>query len=57
MTLPDTYYTEKILITGASGYIAGHIIDQLFARGSELVGTVRSAAKGDWIAKRYPGFK
>lgn len=48
---------SKVLITGASGYIATHIVNLLFTQGYEIVGTVRSAAKGDWIANRYPGFK
>lgn len=55
--MPSSYYTDKVLITGASGFVAAHIIDQLFARGLEIVGTVRSAEKGDWLAKRFPGFK
>lgn len=55
--MSSTAIAEKVLITGASGYIAAHIVNQLFAQGYNIVGTVRSAAKGDWIAKRYPGFK
>lgn len=51
------YYSDKVLITGASGFVASHIVSQLFSRGVQIVGTVRSAEKGDWIAKRYPGFK
>lgn len=34
-----------------------HIVSQLFAQGFDIVGTVRSNEKGDWLAKRYPGFK
>lgn len=48
---------DKILITGASGFVAAHIIDQLFAGGYEVIGTVRAFKKGDWIAQRFPGFK
>lgn len=52
-----TPFAEKVLLTGASGYLATHIIDQLFAIGYEVVGTVRSSEKGDWTAQRFPGFK
>lgn len=48
---------SKVLITGASGYIAVYIVGILFSQGYEVVDTVRSAAKGDWLAERYPGFK
>mmetsp|Transcript_54428 Transcript_54428/g.62370 ORF Transcript_54428/g.62370 Transcript_54428/m.62370 type:complete len:376 (-) Transcript_54428:179-1306(-) len=34
--------SEKILVTGASGYVAGHIIIQLVKRGYNVRGTVRS---------------
>lgn len=33
--------TEKFLVTGAAGYMAGHVVEQLLARGHEVVGTVR----------------
>lgn len=39
------------------GFIAAHIVQQLFAQGYTVVGTVRSSEKGDWIAARTPGFK
>jgi nucleoside-diphosphate-sugar epimerase len=35
----------KIFIAGASGAIGGHLVTQLVARGHEVVGTTRSAAK------------
>lgn len=55
--MTSTYYSNKVLVTGASGFIAVHIVSQLFSHGFEIVGTVRSPEKGDWLAKRYPGFK
>jgi len=33
-----------VLVTGASGYIASHIIKELLQRGYHVVGTVRSLA-------------
>jgi nucleoside-diphosphate-sugar epimerase len=35
----------KIFIAGASGAIGGHLVPQLVARGHDVVGTTRSAAK------------
>ncbi|MBL4757745.1 MAG: NAD-dependent epimerase/dehydratase family protein [Rhizobiales bacterium] len=35
---------DKILVSGASGFIASHIIEKLLAAGSEIVGTVRDPA-------------
>jgi 2-alkyl-3-oxoalkanoate reductase len=35
----------KIFIAGSSGAIGGHLVPQLVARGHEVVGTTRSAAK------------
>lgn len=38
--------TQKatVLVTGASGYIASHIIKELLSRGYNVVGTVRNLA-------------
>lgn len=33
----------KVLVTGASGYIASHIIRELLSKGYRVVGTVRNA--------------
>ena len=48
---------ETVLLTGASGFVATHIVSQLFELGYNIIGTVRSEAKGNWLARRYPGFK
>lgn len=34
----------KVLVTGATGYLASHVINELLQRGYEVVGTVRSLA-------------
>lgn len=39
----------KIFIAGASGAIGSHLVAQLVARGHEVVGTTRSAAKTDTL--------
>ena len=33
-----------VLVTGATGYIASHVIHQLLQRGYQVVGTVRNLA-------------
>ena len=38
-----------VLVTGASGFIASHIVDQLLERGYRVRGTVRDAAKSSWL--------
>lgn len=35
----------KVLVTGATGFIAGHVIHQLLEAGHEVIGTARSASK------------
>lgn len=50
--------TQKVLVTGASGFIAAHIIQQLYAKGGySVVGTVRSDEKGQFFVKQYPEFQ
>lgn len=34
----------KVLVTGATGYIASHLIHELLQKGYDVVGTVRSVA-------------
>ncbi|MFB7721335.1 NAD-dependent epimerase/dehydratase family protein [Nocardia sp. NPDC056100] len=37
--------SDLVLVTGASGYLAGHVIDELQGQGYRVRGTVRSLAK------------
>ncbi|OWB77470.1 hypothetical protein B5S32_g1636 [[Candida] boidinii] len=37
--------TEKVLVTGATGFLATHIVDLLLSKGYEIIGTARSEAK------------
>jgi uncharacterized protein YbjT (DUF2867 family) len=39
-----------ILVTGATGFIASHVINQLLQRGYKVVGTVRNLANKDKYA-------
>ncbi|KAH7149821.1 ketoreductase [Dactylonectria estremocensis] len=45
----------KVLLTGGSGFLAGHVIDVLLKRGHSIVTTVRSEAKADKIRVTFPG--
>lgn len=49
--------TQKVLVTGASGFIAAHIVQQLQANRYSVVGTVRSDEKRQFFVKQYPEFK
>ncbi|XXG98838.1 hypothetical protein Hte_005168 [Hypoxylon texense] len=44
----------KVLLTGGSGFIATHILQQLLERGYSVVTTVRSQEKADKIKEAYP---
>ncbi|PCH03990.1 NAD-dependent epimerase/dehydratase [Penicillium occitanis (nom. inval.)] len=44
----------KVFLTGGSGFIASHILDQLLSSGYQVIVSVRSAAKGDGIISALP---
>lgn len=46
----------KTFVTGANGFFAAHVIDQLIALHHTVVGSVRSAAKGDQILATHPEY-
>lgn len=48
---------ETVFITGASGYIAQNIAVQLAAKGYNIVGTVRTTAKGEYLVQQLGGDK
>ncbi|RAH42905.1 SDR family oxidoreductase [Aspergillus brunneoviolaceus CBS 621.78] len=45
---------ETILVTGASGFVASHIIQRFLAGGYNIRGTVRSASTAETVKSRYP---
>lgn len=49
---------STVLVTGANGYLASHIIDQLLSQGYPVKGSVRSLERGSWLktyfSKLYP---
>ena len=44
----------RTLLTGGSGFIASHILDELLKRGHSVVTTVRSQEKADRIRESHP---
>ncbi|KAJ3033588.1 hypothetical protein HDV00_006046 [Rhizophlyctis rosea] len=48
-----TQQKEKILVTGASGFIAAHILNILLDQGYSVRGTVRSDAKAEALRKTF----
>lgn len=51
--MPAVAAPSKVLVTGASGFLASHIIQNLLSEGYIVVGTVRSPSKGDYLANIY----
>ena len=47
--------TERVLVTGMSGYIASHTAKRLLEKGYRVRGTVRNAAKGQAVARLICG--
>lgn len=43
--------TTTVFVSGATGFIAQHIVKSLLEKGYDVVGTVRSASKGDALKK------
>ena len=43
----------KVLVSGASGYIAIWVVDTLLKDGYSVRGTVRSATKGEYLKKQF----
>ncbi|CAH6719902.1 putative NADPH-dependent methylglyoxal reductase Grp2p [[Candida] jaroonii] len=42
---------QEVFVSGASGYIAQNIVKLLISKGYKVIGSVRSAAKGDQLKK------
>ncbi|KAF4634262.1 hypothetical protein G7Y89_g3840 [Cudoniella acicularis] len=53
----STIKMPKTLVTGANGFFAAHVIDQLIAEGHDVTGSVRSESKGQQILARHPEYK
>lgn len=45
-----------ILVTGSTGFIGAHVVDNLLARGYSVRGATRSAAKGEQMKAARPQY-
>ncbi|OWB73182.1 catalytic activity protein [[Candida] boidinii] len=44
---------DKVLVTGATGFVATHVVDVLLSKGYKVIGTARSEAKYEPLLKEY----
>ncbi|ETI21033.1 hypothetical protein G647_07376 [Cladophialophora carrionii CBS 160.54] len=47
----------KVLVTGANGFLATHILSQLVENGYEVTGTVRTQTKTEDVFVAHPSLK
>ena len=45
--------TTSVYVSGASGFIAQHVVQQLIEKGYHVVGSVRSKAKGELLVSQF----
>lgn len=45
--------TGKVLVSGASGFIAAWVVKELLEQGFSVRGTVRSKEKGEYLQKLF----
>ncbi|KAL7421067.1 low-affinity phosphate transporter [Cryptotrichosporon argae] len=55
--MPALQPGSKILVTGASGFIAAHIVREFLAQGFNVRGTVRDDAKGEYLTDLFKDSK
>ena len=51
--MPAVKPGSRVLVTGASGFIAAWVVKTLLEGGFSVRGTVRSAAKGEYLARIF----
>jgi nucleoside-diphosphate-sugar epimerase len=44
---------SKVLVTGASGYIAAWVVKSILDKGHHVIGTVRSPPRGEYLQKLF----
>ena len=50
---PAVPYGSTIVVTGASGLIGSHVVDQALAAGYKVRATSRSAETNSWLADHF----
>lgn len=40
---------RRVAVTGATGFLGSHIVEELVARGATVIGVVRTPSKGAWL--------
>lgn len=53
MTYPSDNSDKLILVTGASGYVAAHVLNEFLENGYSVRGTVRSKSTADKVRKTH----
>ena len=51
--MPAIDVPATVLVTGASGFIGIHIVNDLISKGYNVRGSVRSIAKGDYLQEMF----
>lgn len=51
--MPTIAPGDKILVTGANGFLAVHVVDSFLKKGYSVRGVVRSLGKGDHLKKLF----
>ncbi|KAF8999638.1 hypothetical protein BDQ17DRAFT_1410630 [Cyathus striatus] len=54
--MPAIQPGSKVLVTGANGYIANWLVQNLLERGFAVRGTVRTPAKGEYLKDKFAAF-
>ena len=54
--MPAVQPPARVLVSGATGYIAAWVVQNLLDRGYAVRGTVRSVSKGDFLKKAFASY-
>ena len=54
--MPAVISPAKALVTGANGFVAAWVVRALLEDGFSVVGTVRSASKGEHLKRQFASY-